>query len=797
MKKLIVMWALMIWVLLLGQAAATTYYVATSGAGGSDSNTCTQAQTHTTGKLTIEAGVACLSSGDTLEIKAGIYQRTDWDLNVPSGGGTWATATTIQNYQNDEVILTPQDPTGGTGTDVIRLPSSRSYIIFDGLILDGLRSGQTGGGRMAFRFQGSTNHIRISNTEMRNTYTNIIYTYDASFNEFINLDLHHGNHNLPPEDPNAHFKVYGIYLSGSNNLIRGCTIHHNRGYGITNYAGQTFKPNNNEFIGNTFYANELSGLEISWSSGTKIINNIFYGNGTGASDGYSGDNRFGLQLDSLETNVLVANNTFYGNAQGELRISVVVGSSGIIARNNAIYGTSADYAVRIYSPTTGATVTNNLIYHSTGLYVTDAGSGSVIASNINANPLFTDAPNADFTLTTPTSPAIDAGVTLAEVPEDFDGILRPQGAAYDMGAFESGGQVNPDIIWSTETENPAGTWTNSTISPYSFMTLIDGAGFSEAATQIKLTLKGRTSGSYTISGMRLCPRSGVTLDCASASIPVQFNGSNSVTVAANTLETSDPMTFSVSVGQDVFFKFFVSTGNPVVYRTGGDETQTWWIATTDHTSNDNWSGLTITDTRQFIYAVAFIQEIVTDLAISPTSASVLVDETVQLSASGGTTPYTYSILNDTTGGATVGASSGLYTAGPTAGTSAVRVTDNVSAVSDMTVTVTVADLVLSILNPGTTPALTWTQSDITGITKYRIYVHFTDTVTVPWRYFEVPFRRTSTKIQPDGSGTFNLISTMTTKGPIPLPASMVYFWIRPMYGATEGELSNRISFDNS
>ena len=34
------------------------------------------------------------------------------------------------------------------------------------------------------------------------------------------------------------------------------------------------------------------------------------------------------------------------------------------------------------------------------------------------------------------SPAIDAGVTLREVPADFDGTTRPQGAASDIGACE-------------------------------------------------------------------------------------------------------------------------------------------------------------------------------------------------------------------------------------------------------------------------------------------------------------------------------------------------------------------------
>src|SRR5207302_750960 len=34
------------------------------------------------------------------------------------------------------------------------------------------------------------------------------------------------------------------------------------------------------------------------------------------------------------------------------------------------------------------------------------------------------------------SPAIDAGITLAQVPVDADGVSRPQGKAYDIGAYE-------------------------------------------------------------------------------------------------------------------------------------------------------------------------------------------------------------------------------------------------------------------------------------------------------------------------------------------------------------------------
>jgi hypothetical protein len=34
------------------------------------------------------------------------------------------------------------------------------------------------------------------------------------------------------------------------------------------------------------------------------------------------------------------------------------------------------------------------------------------------------------------SPAVDAGLTLTDVPKDYAGTARPQGARFDIGAFE-------------------------------------------------------------------------------------------------------------------------------------------------------------------------------------------------------------------------------------------------------------------------------------------------------------------------------------------------------------------------
>jgi len=54
---------------------------------------------------------------------------------------------------------------------------------------------------------------------------------------------------------------------------------------------------------------------------------------------------------------------------------------------------------------------------------------------LNVNPQFTNAGSNDFS-PQPGSPAIDTGTTEPIVPTDILGTTRPQGSAYDIGAFE-------------------------------------------------------------------------------------------------------------------------------------------------------------------------------------------------------------------------------------------------------------------------------------------------------------------------------------------------------------------------
>ncbi len=63
-------------------------------------------------------------------------------------------------------------------------------------------------------------------------------------------------------------------------------------------------------------------------------------------------------------------------------------------------------------------------------------SGGIQSANlVEKNPLFTNPAAGAFTLKIG-SPAIDTGVTNLIATKDFNGVARPQGRAFDIGAYE-------------------------------------------------------------------------------------------------------------------------------------------------------------------------------------------------------------------------------------------------------------------------------------------------------------------------------------------------------------------------
>jgi len=102
------------------------------------------------------------------------------------------------------------------------------------------------------------------------------------------------------------------------------------------------------------------------------------------------------------------------------------------------------------------------------------------------------------------------------------------------------------------------------------------------------------------------------------------------------------------------------------------------------------------------------------LAIVPATKSLAVNNIYTFSATGGVSPYTFSIVS---GGGAINSSSGAYTAPATAGSATVRVTDGMGNISDSTVTINAA-LLISPLTATISSSGTQSYSATGGVSPY-------------------------------------------------------------------------------
>lgn len=134
-------------------------------------------------------------------------------------------------------------------------------------------------------------------------------------------------------------------------------------------------------------------------------------------------------------NITIANNIISTSEDlryNEILRVVKTNEKGLVIKNNLWHRPSGnqDWVSWI----TDAAQAGNRITYGDFQALTGHGEGAILN-----DPEFTDRANSDFHLLD-TSPAIDAGIdridNLFAPYDDFDGIIRPQGAGFDIGTFE-------------------------------------------------------------------------------------------------------------------------------------------------------------------------------------------------------------------------------------------------------------------------------------------------------------------------------------------------------------------------
>jgi hypothetical protein len=232
------------------------------------------------------------------------------------------------------------------------------------------------------------------------------------------------------------------------------------------YGGQ-YEPERVWFLFNKAYDNER-GIQSPGIKSAYAIGNVIY-NTHHTIASYSPENLWDDQTG--EAFYFRASSDVYliGNTIHDVDAGIVTMSTGNLhILNNIIAGKTVAQARHIYgSNVTGTSeVRGNLLqgtsqisWNSSAIQSVSqfqSSNPSVASGNLNAEPVFVNASSRDFRLQS-SSPAINAaaGTSVYEtyrslygvdISKDFNGAIRPQGPAFDIGAFEfgaSGGSSQP------------------------------------------------------------------------------------------------------------------------------------------------------------------------------------------------------------------------------------------------------------------------------------------------------------------------------------------------------------------
>lgn len=395
------------------EGALRTFYVDPAGNDGAAGSIAAPWRT-------LQHAANVVQAGDLVIVRAGHF--AGFDLR------TSGTSVNPIEFKADPGVFvdTPNPVTPNHGINL----EGASWIVIEGFTVTGMP-------RAGIR-SVTNNHVTIRRNVMdSNTYWGFL----SGFSDDLLIENNEASRSQVE---------HGIYVSNSGDRP---VILHNHVWG--NHA-------------NGIHMNgDVSQGDEGIISGAVVASNVIHGNGVA---GGSGINCDGVQ------NSLFQNNLLYDNHAGGITLYQIdggdVSKNNTVVHNTIVQAADARWAINITGGATGTTVLDNILYtfHSfRGSITVSADSLPGLVSDWNvvmdrfsvddgdtritlaqwraatgqdlhsliAVPaaLFVNAAANDYHLSA-TSPARDAGVTIASAPDDINGTARPVGAAVDIGAYE-------------------------------------------------------------------------------------------------------------------------------------------------------------------------------------------------------------------------------------------------------------------------------------------------------------------------------------------------------------------------